>query len=99
MVQELTRQIGELDGTGLAILFAGQNLLLAAQAAERAHVIGGGRVRFAPRFSDLEPQPEINGKYLRVQSMSCKSNTVFADRRCSNQNVERDGARGEVTTP
>jgi branched-chain amino acid transport system ATP-binding protein len=66
VVQELTRQIEALKRTGLAILFAEQNLAFAAQVAERAYVIEGGRVRFSGRLAELEQQPEIKQKYLMV---------------------------------
>ncbi|MCK6450876.1 MAG: hypothetical protein L6R19_08480 [Alphaproteobacteria bacterium] len=66
VVQELTRQIGQLKETGLAILFAEQNLAFAARVAERAYIIEGGRVRFAGRLDELERQPEIKKKYLMV---------------------------------
>jgi branched-chain amino acid transport system ATP-binding protein len=66
VVQELTRQIEELKRTGLAILFAEQNLAFAARVAERAYIIEGGRVRFAGPLDELERQPEIKEKYLMV---------------------------------
>lgn len=66
VVQELTRQIVELKATGLAILFAEQNLAFAAKVAERAYIIEGGRVRFAGRLEELERQPEIKKQYLMV---------------------------------
>jgi branched-chain amino acid transport system ATP-binding protein len=66
VVQELTRQIEKLKETGLAILFAEQNLAFAAQVAERAYIIEGGRVRFAGRLAELEQQPEIKENYLMV---------------------------------
>jgi branched-chain amino acid transport system ATP-binding protein len=66
VVQELTRQIEQLKETGLAILFAEQNLAFAARVAERAYIIEGGRVRFEGKLDELERQPEIKEKYLMV---------------------------------
>jgi branched-chain amino acid transport system ATP-binding protein len=66
VVQELTRQIEELKGTGISILFAEQNLAFATQVADRAYVIEGGRVRFEGRLEELERQLEIKEKYLMV---------------------------------
>jgi branched-chain amino acid transport system ATP-binding protein len=66
VVQELTRQIKELKGTGISILFAEQNLSFATQVADRAYIIEGGRVRFEGRIEELERQPEIKAKYLMV---------------------------------
>jgi branched-chain amino acid transport system ATP-binding protein len=66
VVQELTRQIKELKGTGISILFAEQNLAFATQVADRAYIIEGGRVRFEGRIEELERQPEIKEKYLMV---------------------------------
>jgi branched-chain amino acid transport system ATP-binding protein len=66
VVQELTRQIEHLKETGLAILFAEQNLAFAARVAERAYIIEGGRVRYAGRLADLEQQPEVKRQYLMV---------------------------------
>jgi branched-chain amino acid transport system ATP-binding protein len=66
VVQELTRQIKELKGTGISILFAEQNLAFATQVADRAYIIEGGRVRFEGRLEELERQPEIKEKYLMV---------------------------------
>ncbi|NVO15494.1 MAG: ABC transporter ATP-binding protein [Rhodoplanes sp.] len=66
VVQELTRQIEHLKDTGLAILFAEQNLAFAARVAERAYIIEGGRVRYAGRLEDLEQQPEVKRQYLMV---------------------------------
>jgi branched-chain amino acid transport system ATP-binding protein len=66
VVQELTRQIKELKGTGISILFAEQNLAFATHVADRAYIIEGGRVRFEGRIEELERQPEIKAKYLMV---------------------------------
>lgn len=66
VVQELTRQIERLKETGLAILFAEQNLDFAVRVAQRAYVIEGGRVRYTGRLSELEAQPDIKRQYLMV---------------------------------
>lgn len=66
IVQELTRQIIELKGTGISILFAEQNLAFATQVADRAYIIEGGKVRFEGCLKDLEDKPEIKKKYLMV---------------------------------
>jgi len=66
IVQELTRQITELKGTGISILFAEQNLAFATQVADRAYIIEGGQVRFEGCLKDLEDKPEIKEKYLMV---------------------------------
>jgi branched-chain amino acid transport system ATP-binding protein len=66
VVQELTRQVKELKGTGISILFAEQNLGFATQVADRAYIIEGGRVRFEGRIKELEDKPEIKEKYLMV---------------------------------
>jgi branched-chain amino acid transport system ATP-binding protein len=66
VVQELTRQIKNLKGMGLTILFAEQNMHFAAEVSDRAYVIEKGRIRFHGSMQELAANAEVKSKYLMI---------------------------------
>ena len=66
VVQELTRQIKNLKGMGLTILFAEQNMHFAADVSDRAYVIEKGRIRFHGSMRELTANEEVKSKYLMI---------------------------------
>jgi len=66
VVQELTRQIKNLKGMGLTILFAEQNMHFAADVSDRAYVIEKGRIRFHGSMQELAGNEEVKSKYLMI---------------------------------
>jgi len=66
VVQELTRQIKNLKGMGLTILFAEQNMHFAAEVSDRAYVIEKGRIRFHGSMQELAANEEVKSKYLMI---------------------------------
>jgi branched-chain amino acid transport system ATP-binding protein len=66
VVQELTRQIKNLKGMGLTILFAEQNMHFAAELSDRAYVIEKGRIRFHGSMQELAANQEVKSKYLMI---------------------------------
>jgi len=66
VVQELTRQIKNLKGMGLTILFAEQNMHFAAELSDRAYVIEKGRIRFHGSMQELAANEEVKSKYLMI---------------------------------
>jgi branched-chain amino acid transport system ATP-binding protein len=66
VVQELTRQIKNLKGMGLTILFAEQNMHFAAEVSDRAYVIEKGRIRFHGSMHELAANEEVKSKYLMI---------------------------------
>jgi branched-chain amino acid transport system ATP-binding protein len=66
VVQELTRQIKNLKGMGLTILFAEQNLHFAAEVSDRAYVIEKGHIRFQGSMQELAANEEVKSKYLMI---------------------------------
>jgi len=66
VVQELTRQIKNLKGMGLTILFAEQNMHFAAEVSDRAYVIEKGHIRFHGSMQELAANDEVKSKYLMI---------------------------------
>ncbi|HEY7139062.1 MAG TPA: ABC transporter ATP-binding protein [Methylomirabilota bacterium] len=66
VVQELTRQIKNLKGMGLTILFAEQNMHFAAEVSDRAYVIEKGRIRFHGTMQELAANEDVKSKYLMI---------------------------------
>jgi len=66
VVQELTRQIKNLKGMGLTLLFAEQNMHFAADVSDRAYVIEKGRIRFHGSMQELAGNEEVKSKYLMI---------------------------------
>ena len=66
VVQELTRQIKNLKGMGLTILFAEQNMHFAAEVSDRAYVIEKGHIRFHGTMQELAANDEVKSKYLMI---------------------------------
>ena len=66
VVQELTRQIKNLKGMGLTILFAEQNMRFAADVSDRAYVIEKGHIRFQGTMQELAANDEVKSKYLMI---------------------------------
>lgn len=66
VVQELTRQIKNLKGMGLTILFAEQNMHFAAEVSDRAYVIEKGHIRFHGSMQELAANEEVKSKYLMI---------------------------------
>jgi len=66
VVQELTRQIKNLKGMGLTILFAEQNMHFAAEVSDRAYVIEKGHIRFHGSMRELAANEEVKSKYLMI---------------------------------
>lgn len=66
VVQELTRQIKNLKGMGLTILFAEQNIHFANDVSDRAYVIEKGHIRFHGSMQELAANDEVKSKYLMI---------------------------------
>ena len=66
IVQELTRQIKQLKGMGLTILFAEQNMHFANDVSDRAYVIEKGHIRFQGTMQELSANAEVKAKYLMI---------------------------------
>ena len=66
VVQELTRQIKNLKGMGLTILFAEQNMHFAAEVSDRAYVIEKGHIRFHGSMQELAKNEDVKAKYLMI---------------------------------
>ncbi len=66
VVDELMRQVKLLKESGLAILFAEQNIRFATEISDRAYVLEGGRIRYHGTMQELHARSDIKEKYLML---------------------------------
>ncbi len=66
VVDELMRQVKMLKESGLAILFAEQNIRFATEISDRAYVLEGGQIRYHGTMQELHDRSDVKEKYLML---------------------------------
>ena len=66
IVQALARQVAELKGMGLTMLFSEQNLAFSETVSDKLYLIETGRIRWEGTFAELDADPLLKQKYLTV---------------------------------